>query len=77
MLLDATQHGSTLAHVPRSKHEKFLADRKVKWAAPATFGLSQQDIIEKVLSHELDDLPETYDALESGELKLVPLSRRK
>jgi hypothetical protein len=54
-----------------------LANRKVKWAAPDTFGVTQRDIIDKLLSHQLDDLRETDDALESGELKLVPLSRRQ
>jgi hypothetical protein len=56
--------------------ENVLADRKVKWAASATFGVTQRDIIDKLLSHQLDDLRETYDALESEALKLVPLSRR-
>jgi hypothetical protein len=41
-----------------------------------TFGVTQRDIIVKLLSHQLDDLSETYDALENDELKLVPLSRR-
>jgi hypothetical protein len=76
MLLDAIHGGSNVDKIPRSNSEKFLADRKVKRAAPVTFGVTQRDIIEKLLSHQLDDLSETYDALENDELKLVPLSRR-
>jgi hypothetical protein len=60
------------SHMRSSSLPEFLADRKVKWVAPATVGVSQHDMVEKSRSHQLDGLSETYDALETGELELVP-----
>jgi hypothetical protein len=74
--IDSSGTGVPLPQLPRAKHAEVLASRNLKWVAPEAFGNSQGDIIAKLMNYDISHLEDVYQALQNGQLKLVPARRR-
>jgi hypothetical protein len=75
MVLDASGTGPPLKNLPRANHAELLAGRNLKWVAPNNWPQQHGAIIARLLDKHLDSLTATKEALEAGELKLMPVGR--